>query len=81
MPSGNGFIECGKNHNPAVPVVINSDTHTSMNNDSLQSVKPSGSSCNFKIEKPKLPGMLQNVSFVKRILARSMSAVCGNGRR
>lgn len=55
VSSGDGSIESGENANPTVPVVINSDTHASVNNDSLQSVIPSGSSCNFKIEKPKLP--------------------------
>ena len=55
MSSGDGSIERGENTNPTVPVVINSDTHASVNNDSLQSVIPSGTSCNFKIEKPKLP--------------------------
>ena len=55
VSSGDGSIESGENTNPTVPVVINSDTHASVNNDSLQSVIPSGSSCNFKIEKPKLP--------------------------
>ena len=55
VSSGDGSIESGENANPTVPEVINSDTHASVNNDSLQSVIPSGSSCNFKIEKPKLP--------------------------
>ena len=40
---------------PTVPVVINSDIHESANNDSLQAIVPGGSSCNFRIEKPKLP--------------------------
>ena len=55
VSSGDGSVESGENTNPTVPVVINSDTHASINNDSLQSVIPSDSSCNFKIEKPKLP--------------------------
>ena len=57
-------VPSGENSNPKVPVVINSDTHASVNNDSLQSVIPSGSSCsscNFKIEKPKLPKFSGNV--------------------
>ncbi|XP_068745150.1 uncharacterized protein [Montipora capricornis] len=55
VSSDDGSIESGENTNPTVPVVINSDTHASVNNDSLQSVIPSGISCNFKIEKPMLP--------------------------
>ena len=55
VPSDGGSIEGGENAIPAVPVVCNSDTHESGNNDSLQAIIPGGSSCNFKIEKPKLP--------------------------
>ena len=56
VPSSDSSIESGENANPTVPVVINSDTHASANNGSLQSVIPSGSSCNFNIEKPKFSG-------------------------
>ena len=55
VPSDGGSIEGGENAIPAVPVVSNSDTHENVNNDSLQAIIPGGSSCNFKIEKPKLP--------------------------
>ena len=54
VPSNGGSIEGGKNAIPAVPVVIISDTHESVNNDSLQATIPGGSSCNFKIEKTEV---------------------------
>ena len=60
LPFGHGSIESGEAHT-TVPVVINSDTHASVNNDSLQSAIPSGSSCHFKIEKPKLPKFSEDV--------------------
>ena len=53
-------------------MVINSDTHASVNNDSLQSVIPSGSSCNFKIEKPgscqSFTEIPESMLFLKQIL-------------
>ncbi|PFX16886.1 hypothetical protein AWC38_SpisGene18824 [Stylophora pistillata] len=55
QPSNSGPIKGGENTIPTGPVVINSDTHGSVNDGGIQGVTPSDSSCNFKIEKPKLP--------------------------
>ena len=52
---GSGSIEGSENTIPTVPVVISFDTHESVNNDSLQAIISGGSSCNFKIKKPKVP--------------------------
>ena len=63
VPSGDSSIEVGQNTAPIVCEDIHSDNpnahdnngNASVNSDTIQTVIPSGSACNFRMEKPKLP--------------------------